>query len=245
MIDSMRPRNINFNLLLFSAFSLTIVLGVSVSALIMMTNRRSAPPAGPAVVVQEGAASPDPLTPDERTSDLAIPPFSLTNQDGQTITRDALKDHVTVMDFFFTNCPFICPMLTAQMSNLADNLAGTGVRFISVTVDPEHDTPERLKEYGAVHSADLSRWSFLTGPREAVWALFAAKGGLQWGIEERAEQPIVLPDGTRMNNIRHPGWFVLVGPKAEVLAIYKADQKEDMDKLAARARAGDKMLARR
>jgi len=222
---------------------LALVFVGSVGALVFMKSRRSAAPAGPAVIVQDEGGSSDPLTPDRRTSDLAIPPFSLSDQDGQTVTNNAFNGRLTIVDFFFTNCPFICPALTGEMSDLADRLAKTGVRFMSITVDPEHDTPERLKEYGAVHGADFSRWSFLTGSREAIWALFAEKGGLQWGIEERAEQPIMLANGTRMNNIRHPGWFVLVGPKGEVLAIYKADIKEDMDKLEARARAGDKNLA--
>jgi protein SCO1/2 len=220
-----------------------LVFVCSVGALIMMKVRGSAPAAAPAVIVQDGGKSTDPLLPDPRTSGLAIPPFSLVNQDGRPVTRDVLLGHVTIIDFFFTNCPFICPMLTAQMSSLADSLARTGVRFISITVDPAHDTPERLKEYGAVHGVDFTRWSFLTGSREEIWALLAEKGGLKSGIEEQAEQPIMLPDGTRMSNIRHPGWFVLAGPKGEVLGIYKADQPEDMENLEARARAGDRRLA--
>ena len=70
------------------------------------------------------------------------------------------------MTFIYTSCPDVCPLLTDKMAQVQDELGpdfGAEVAFVSITVDPEHDTPEVLKEYAETFDADLGGWGFLTG----------------------------------------------------------------------------------
>jgi protein SCO1/2/putative membrane protein len=101
-----------------------------------------------------------------------LPPFSLTERSGRTITRDDLRGKVWVVSFFFTSCTAGCAQNTASMKRLQDALAGySDVMLVSITVDPETDTPARLREYAAGYGADPNRWLFLTGQENAIYDL--------------------------------------------------------------------------
>lgn len=188
---------------------------------------------GPGAHIIEPAASSDPAVPDDRVTEFFIPPFELLDQDEKPVTNAAFQGKITVIDFFFTHCPFICPAMTGRFAQLVESTRGLAdVQFLSFSVDPVHDTPARLREYAAQHNADSARWRFLTGSRDVTWKIL--EEGLKWGVEERPEQKITLPTGAEMNNIRHPGWFALIGPDAKVLGIYKYDVEEDQQRLAER-----------
>jgi protein SCO1/2 len=201
------------------------------------------------VLTSANAAAPphaaDPLTPDERVADLRLPPFSATDQDGRPLSDADLKGRLTVVDFVFTHCPFICPMMTASMANLATRTADlppSTVRFLSMSVDPEHDTPAALKAFAQGHGADTARWTFAHADADTVRAI--VRDGLKFAVEADARTPIALPDGTTMSNIVHPPWFVLVGPDARVLGIYQSGDPSDVQALEVRLRAGAKRLRR-
>jgi protein SCO1 len=101
----------------------------------------------------------------------AAPDFALTSQDGTEVTLGSLRGKVVAVAFIYTWCPDICPMLTDKMARVQDALGrdfGTEVAFVSITFDPERDTPEVLKDYAAAFDADLAGWSFLTGEPDAV-----------------------------------------------------------------------------
>jgi protein SCO1/2 len=101
----------------------------------------------------------------------AAPDFTLTSQDGAEVTLGALRGKVVAVAFIYTSCPDVCPMLTDKMARVQDALGadfGTEIAFLSITVDPEHDTPEVLKEYAEALDADPAGWSFLTGTPAAV-----------------------------------------------------------------------------
>ena len=101
----------------------------------------------------------------------AAPDFTLTSQDGAEVTLRALRGKVVAVAFIYTSCPDVCPLLTDKMARVQDALGpdfGTRVAFLSITVDPAHDTPEVLKEYALALDADLAGWSFLTGAPAAV-----------------------------------------------------------------------------
>jgi protein SCO1 len=101
----------------------------------------------------------------------AAPDFALTSQDGAEVTLDSLRGKVIAVAFIYTYCPDVCLMLTDKMARVQDELGaafGTEVAFVSITVDPERDTPEVLKEYAAAFDANLAGWSFLTGSVAAV-----------------------------------------------------------------------------
>ncbi len=100
-----------------------------------------------------------------------LPAFSLTSQDGQTVTLDDLKGKVWLADFVYTTCPGPCPLITAHMSRLQQKLpAGADVRLVSFSTDPANDTPAVLKAYSKKFSAG-GEWTFLTGPPSQVYDL--------------------------------------------------------------------------
>jgi protein SCO1/2 len=99
------------------------------------------------------------------------PDFALTSQDGAEVTLESLRGKVLAVAFIYTWCPDVCPMLTDKMARVQDDLGadfGAKIAFVSITVDPERDTPEVLKEYAQAFDADFAGWSFLTGTPTAV-----------------------------------------------------------------------------
>jgi protein SCO1/2 len=101
----------------------------------------------------------------------AAPDFALTSQDGAAVTLADFRGKVVAVTFIYTWCPDVCPMLTDKMARVQDALGpdfGTKVAFVSITVDPERDTPAVLKEYAEALDADLAGWMFLTGTKAAI-----------------------------------------------------------------------------
>lgn len=101
----------------------------------------------------------------------AAPEIRLTDQDGRPFSLSSLRGSVVLLDFVFTRCTGPCPILTATHVRLQQRLGEPlrdKVRFVSVTVDPENDTPDRLRRYAREQGADLKTWSFLTGKPEDV-----------------------------------------------------------------------------
>jgi protein SCO1/2 len=94
------------------------------------------------------------------------PEFTLTKQDGKRLALKELRGKVLAITFIFASCADTCPLLTAKMVGIQDRLGsafGEKVYFLSITVDPERDTPDVLKRYADTHKANLAGWAFLTG----------------------------------------------------------------------------------
>ncbi|GIW73610.1 MAG: SCO1 protein [Phycisphaerales bacterium] len=178
---------------------------------------------------------PDPLKPDPMLEGYAIPPFELVDQDGQPVDQTILEGQVTILAFIFTNCPFACPGMTGQMLRLQDALQGTGVRFLSISVDPANDTPPVLREYAQRNGMDTTRWRLLTGPFEQVRTI--VRDSLNFHVGQDPSRQITMPDGRVMDNISHPSHLILVGPNREVLGIYLYYEPERMAELERRAKA--------
>jgi protein SCO1 len=104
-----------------------------------------------------------------------IEPFTFTNQEGQAFGMNDLTDTVWIADFIFTNCTTICQPMTAEMASLQHILKENDfdVEFVSFTVDPTIDTPEKLKLFITDFSDDLSNWNLLTGYTQAEIEVFA------------------------------------------------------------------------
>jgi protein SCO1/2 len=99
------------------------------------------------------------------------PEFALTSQDGARVRLTDFRGKVVAVSFIYTLCASTCPVLTPLMSHVQDQLGvdfGKKVGFVSITVDPERDTPEVLKLYAEAFGADLAGWSFLTGTPAAI-----------------------------------------------------------------------------
>jgi protein SCO1/2 len=107
----------------------------------------------------------------------AAPEIRLTDQDGRPFALSSLRGSAVLLDFIFTHCTGPCPILTSSrvrlQQRLGDSLRGK-VHFVSVSIDPGRDTPERLREYARAQGADLAIWSFLTGTPEAVEGVLRA-----------------------------------------------------------------------
>jgi protein SCO1/2 len=112
------------------------------------------------------------------------PDFALTSQDGAPVKLADYRGKVVAVTFIFTLCADTCPVLTPMMSFVQDQLGsdfGEKIRFVSITIDPERDTPEVLKDYAQAFGANLKGWAFLTGAPETIrevtrrYGVFAAK----------------------------------------------------------------------
>lgn len=98
-----------------------------------------------------------------------IRPFSFVNQLGDTISNSTFKDKIYVVDFFFTSCPSICPLVTAQMKRIYDHVANEGdVLLVSHTIDPKRDSVSVLKKYADNLEIDHQIWHFLRGPKDEI-----------------------------------------------------------------------------
>jgi cytochrome oxidase Cu insertion factor (SCO1/SenC/PrrC family) len=107
-----------------------------------------------------------------------IADFALTNQDGHLTTVADFTNHVWVADIVFTRCAGPCPRMTGQMRAFQNLLPPADpARFVTLTTDPDNDTPAVLKKYGERFNADFSRWTFLTGTKQEIAAL--ASGSLK------------------------------------------------------------------
>jgi protein SCO1/2 len=160
----------------------------------------------------------------ERTTkgDLGhVPTFAFTDQNGQPLTDRDLRGGVWVANFIFTRCPTACPMLTAKFKALQQQLGPLpGVRFVSISVDPEHDTPEVLAAYAKRFSADTSRWSFVTGPLAEIEKTVVRGFKIHVGKPKpRAADPSLI-------DIMHGEHFVLVDQSGQIRGYYRSEKLE-------------------
>ena len=104
-----------------------------------------------------------------------IPNFSFVNQHSDIVVQDSLQGYIYIANFFFTSCPTICPVMTKNMAYVQRKLSVyPGIKFLSHTVDPINDTPERMLEYvndlkNKNVEINLSNWDFVTGSKEDLY----------------------------------------------------------------------------
>ena len=155
------------------------------------------------------------------------PSFTLTDQTGQPFGDDQLEGQVWLADFFFTSCPGICPMLSANLQELYAQLGeepwGDRVRIVSFSLDPERDTAEVLAEYAEAVGADPARWAFVRGPREEVWQL--SEQGFKLAVD-------ATPDDAA-NPIAHSGKIVLVDAAGQIRGYYDGLSMQGINQLRA------------
>ncbi len=137
-----------------------------------------------------------------------VPDFALIERSERRVTRTSLAGLVWVTSFFYTNCPDICPLQSARMARLQRDFADQrDVRLVSISVDPEHDTPEVLRDYAQRFGADPERWLFLTGDKAAIHRL--AQDGFHLSVANPAaaqpqspEAPAVGPASGSRSRLR-------------------------------------------
>jgi protein SCO1 len=107
-----------------------------------------------------------------------MPPFALVDHAGATVRSESLRGYALVVSFVFTRCVETCPLITAQLvrAQARARSLDARVRFVSITLDPDTDTPEVLYRYAAAHGIDLATWHFLTGAPSEVGRVISAFG---------------------------------------------------------------------
>jgi protein SCO1 len=156
----------------------------------------------------------------------SVPDFRLTSQRGQTITRADLLGQPAIVDFIFTTCPGVCPILTERLKDLGTRLPLDQIRLVSLTVDPARDTPEALAAYATKHQAD-PRWFFLTGPEAVLYPLI--RDGFKVVIDPAPRQ-----EGAEA--IVHSNRFVLVDRFGQIRGYYNAFEADEVARLEKDAR---------
>ena len=146
----------------------------------------------------------------------SIPQFEFIDSNGNTVTLNNLKGKVWVADFIFTTCTMACPMMTGNMNLVHKKFKkNDDVRLVSISVYPEYDTPDVLKEYASQYDADTEKWLFLTGDESSVKDII--KDGFKIGDFEEI--------------IFHSEKFALVDKNGTIRAYYNGMKSEDMKQL--------------
>ncbi len=150
------------------------------------------------------------------------PQFTLTSQAGTPFSSTELKGQVWLADFMFTTCRGICPILTQRLLEIQDGMGGReGWHIVSISVDPDTDTPEVLTAYANKHGADLDRWTFLTGDKKEIFTIIS--DGFHLVVEEGA--------GDEAEPTLHSPRIVLVDREGEIRGYYDSLDDESMARL--------------
>lgn len=145
-----------------------------------------------------------------------IESFDYMNQNEETVSLDDLKGKVWMADFVFTNCETVCPPMTFNMSKLNDALVEEGVedvQFVSFSVDPTVDTPDKIKDFMANYDLAEADWQFLTGYSQEEIEAFA-----QENFKALVRKP---EEGTQVD---HATWFYLVNQDGKIVKAYPGFQ---------------------
>jgi protein SCO1 len=146
-----------------------------------------------------------------------VPGFSLLDQRGQPVTDATLRGAPWVANFVFTRCPSACPLLTAKFKALQASVKRADVRFVSISVDPAHDTPQVLAAYAARFGADPARWLFLTGPLAEIEKTVVE------GFKIHIGEPAPSDNDPNLIEIMHGEHFVLVDAEGVIRGYYRAE----------------------
>lgn len=163
----------------------------------------------------------NPIITGKDTAYPTIANFSLTNQDGQTITNKTFDNKVYIADFIFLSCPTICPKMTKEMYNAYLPFSTNDkVLFISHTIDPQHDTIPRLKAYANNLGVSSSKWSFVTGNQDSII-----------NLAEHSYFSTAYPDSTAPGGFTHSGGLLLVDKNRHIRGVYNGTKPEETQRL--------------
>lgn len=134
------------------------------------------------------------------------PGFSLTDQQGKTITTANYKGKVYVLEFFFSTCPSICPIMNRNMIDIQNKFFGNpNFGIVSITINPEHDTPAVLLEHAKELGVKSSNWHFLTGDKSYIFDLSNKGFNLYAGQNPKIQ-----------GGFEHSGLFALIDKKGNI-----------------------------
>jgi protein SCO1 len=156
-----------------------------------------------------------------------VPNFTLVSQTGDTVRLADLRGQIWIADFIFTHCSSSCPMMSARMAKLATLLDPSwGVRLVSITVDPDRDTPAQLADYARAYSADPAHWLFLSGDKQQIRRL--VKDGFHLAVDDASTEDAAKG----AESVLHSTRFVLVDGEGVLRAYYSGLEEESLKTLA-------------
>jgi len=156
-----------------------------------------------------------------------VPEFSFTERSGRTVSRDDLRGHIWVADFFFTSCTGPCPEMTLRMRSLQQSVLDENlpVTLVSVSIDPEYDRPAVLRRYADKYGADPDQWLFLTGDdQDRVHEL--VKTGFLIAVERATSNTPLI----------HSTYFLLIDPAGRIRGVYEGLEPSTKRRLLADVR---------
>lgn len=154
----------------------------------------------------------------------AVPDFVLVERSGKSTSLADLRGAIWIADFIYTTCQDTCPLQTAEMAKLQEQLAGQpGLKLVSISVDPEKDTPQVLSDYANRYKADAGRWLFLTGAKEQITQL--VQGGFRLSAASAAA------GSAETGVILHSPRFVLIDKEAQIRGYYDSRDAEALQRL--------------
>ncbi len=203
-------------------FAVFIVVGVSLTYYYIRPREEKLPVINP-VDVHEELVDPEIL---RRGYGHKVGSFSFKNQEGRVITESEVLNRVYVVEYFFTTCKSICPVMNKQMQRVHKAFSDDeDFRILSFTVDPEVDTVERMRIYAEEHGVvDDERWHFLTGRKEDLYSL-ARKS---FFVLKPAEAQNL---GDAGSDFIHTNNFVLVDREGRLRGYYDGTSEEEVGKL--------------
>lgn len=161
-----------------------------------------------------------------------IKEFEFTNQNGETVSKEDLEGDFWVADFIFTNCTSACPPMTNNMARLQTMVEEAGledqVRFVSFSIDPEHDSPEVLKEFANKFQADFTNWDFLTGYEPQTIKEFALKS-FKAPVEKLPLKD--APEGQPDYDFMHSSRMYIITPEGKAIKGYIGTDINNMEPL--------------
>jgi protein SCO1/2/putative membrane protein len=183
----------------------------------------------PALLVARSSTSPPRAAQDlgDQAQDLGA--FELIERSGRTITEFDLVDRVWIASFIFTRCPLSCPRISSVMKSLQEKLKGSRVLLVSVSVDPDHDTPPVLDAYARGFGAEPDRWWFLTGSRPLIYELIERRFKLSVMVN-----PAPDPEGND-EAIAHSDRLALVD-RGRVVGLFDSKDPAALDDLIKQAK---------
>ena len=151
--------------------------------------------------------------------------FTLTNQDGKVAHWSDYRGSVLVVNFIFTTCPNICPLMSMQMAKLQSRLIRSypAIRLVSISVDPSTDTPDVLKAYGEKYRAEPRLWTFLTGPLDEIQKV-VVKGFQMSRVVDGADE-------SNLMSITHGENFIIVDQLGQIRAYRQANNEQDLNSI--------------
>jgi protein SCO1/2 len=162
----------------------------------------------------------NPVTKGSESAYPRIDEFSFTDQDGKLVTNKTFDSKIYVADFIFLSCPTICPKMNSELKKVYDVYKDDGrISFLSHTIDPDHDTVERLKAYTDSYGIKKN-WHFVTGNRDRIYK-----------IAKESYFATAYPDSKEPGGYVHSGGFLLVDQNRHIRGVYDGTNPKETDRL--------------